>query len=384
MEYIHDNSMTSSSESLFTEYLRVLGVPHTDAYSTRRFRAYPRHMVLTAMYDLLREYKASPEITEMNPEAASLRRLCVPFVAETADGCRLVTEMSPDSVTVVESRHRRGEIPVGEFLAKWNGRALTAAPTLASGETNYKAHRFKETSWCVEKWVLIAALAFLIVSFAVINHIFSDWSTGVMLLLNGAGIYVCYLLILKDAHVESRAADSVCGVIESHGCSTVLSQDVSVFMGLFPWCQIGMTYFSVSFLALLLYPPCVPYLAVESACCLPYTLWSVGYQKFKAHAWCTLCLCVQTLFWLEFIVYLAGGHFRNVFPLHYDLALLLACYLVTLLAINRLIPRIFGAEMSAADAASAASSATSAPASGNTPAQKPPVTSSTAGIHVNL
>ncbi|WP_289702870.1 vitamin K epoxide reductase family protein, partial [Muribaculum intestinale] len=208
-------------------------------------------------------------------------------------------------------------------------------------------------------------------------------SRMVVLVLNAVGIYVCYLLILKDAHVDSRAADSVCGVIQSHGCSTVLSHDASVFLGLFPWCQIGITYFSVSFVAMLVYPPCLPYLAVASACCLPYTVWSVCYQKFRIHAWCTLCLCVQTIFWLEFLVYLAGGHFHGVFPLRFDLVVLLACYLAVLLAVNRIIPRIFGAEMSDADTL-AASSQTSVKDMDDKSGLRRPSADDTAGIHVTL
>ena len=46
----------ASSGSVFTEYLRVLGVPHTNAYSTRRYRADPRQLALTAMYALRGEY----------------------------------------------------------------------------------------------------------------------------------------------------------------------------------------------------------------------------------------------------------------------------------------------------------------------------------------
>ncbi|WP_295731203.1 vitamin K epoxide reductase family protein [uncultured Muribaculum sp.] len=373
----------ANSASLFTEYLKVLGIPHTDAYSSRRYRAYPRRMAMTAMYDLLREYRANPEIKDGEPSAGALAALSVPFVASCSDvGCRIVTGVTSERVEFIGPNRRKGSILLSDFVAGWDGRALTAAPDAHSGETGFKSHRFKEMSRRVETWVLVACLAFLVVSFAVVNDVFSTWSVPVALVLNAVGIYVCYLLILKDAHVESRAADSVCGVIQSHGCSTVLSHDASVFIGLFPWCQIGMTYFSVSFMAILLYPACVPYLAVASVCCLPYTIWSVCYQKFKIKAWCTLCLCVQTLFWLEFLVYLVGGRFHGVFPLRFDLVILLACYLVTLLVINRIVPRLFGAEMSDADAASAVESNKAGnTASDNKSARK---AADTSGIHVTL
>ncbi|WP_123612906.1 MULTISPECIES: hypothetical protein [unclassified Muribaculaceae] len=174
----------ASSGSVFTEYLRVLGVPHTNAYSTRRYRAYPRHMALTAMYDLLREYKAAPEIADVKPSAEALAGVKVPFVAQTADGCRIVTEVSPQFVSVIGPHDAKAVImPVGKFVDEWSGKAISASPTSDSGETNFKSHRFKELSRGIEKWLLVVCVVFLVAVFAVSGHTFGDWSTCAVFVL---------------------------------------------------------------------------------------------------------------------------------------------------------------------------------------------------------
>lgn len=54
-------------------------------------------------------------------------------------------------------------------------------------------------------------------------------------------------------------------------------------------------------------------LYVLSILSLPYTLWSLWYQKRRLKKWCGLCLCVQAVLWLMFIVG-AFGRFGGYYP----------------------------------------------------------------------
>lgn len=338
-----------SNYTIFTRYLNILGVPFTFNYSNMRFRAYPAKLGIIATEDLLGEYGA--EVVKIVPsDNVDFSTLKLPALIQTKDGKYLiVTKMSDKSAETISVDGNASSCELDNLRSDWNGKAVCAADTAHCAETNYKKHVFMQTSSAVEKWLLIACTVFLVAYFGINSGVFSSWATSVLLLLYAAGIYICRLLILKQSNSESKAADNVCKVIQQNGCSTVLHHDSAALFGLFPWCEIGMTYFSVSFLALLLWPPCLPWLAAASACCLPYTIWSVSYQKFKIHAWCTLCLCVQTLFWIIFFVCLAGGCFHNVFPLRFPLVVLLSCYLFVLLFIHKLLPRLFHADLANAE-----------------------------------
>lgn len=236
-------------------------------------------------------------------------------------------------------------------------------------EPDYTLHRRRCWFNTLMRWGIGVVAAFFVVYLFIINRIFDSWSATVALLLLGAGTYVSYLLILKESHVDSSAADRLCGVIQKEGCATVLATDGSSFMGVLPWAEVGLTYFIVSFLCLLLFPAhCLPLLAGISVLCLPYTVWSVSYQRFKAHAWCTMCLTVQSLFWALFAVYLLGGDFHGLFPLHWwTLGLMVAAYAMTLCTIHTIIPKIFHADR-ADHAASAATSAGASASAGSSEA----------------
>lgn len=335
-----------NNRTLFSDYLRILEIPHTENYSSERFTAYPPKLALIGIEDLLREYHV--EVKRQKPcDERSLSDFKAPFVAQLSDGHYvIVTEATSDKVVYQSKSLKTVTEPAEVFINKWNGAAVQGIKTSDSQETQYMQHRLKGFAKYFEKWFLVLSLIFLVGYGYVSNRLYDSFSTMLLPFLYAFGIYICYLLVLKQSHVHSDAADSVCGVIQKEGCGTVLDTDASKLFGLYPWCEIGLSYFTVSEIAILFFPQCVNYLAVISVCCLPYTFWSVLYQHFKIHAWCTLCLTIQALMWVVFFVFLFGGEFRNLLPLRIDAVILLICYGCALFIFNRLIPIIFKYELS--------------------------------------
>jgi len=72
--------------------------------------------------------------------------------------------------------------------------------------------------------------------------------------------------------------------------------------GVFGWSEIGLGYFAANVSLLLFLPHTVSLLALINIMALPYSFWSVWYQKVKARQWCPLCLIVQVLLWGIFIL----------------------------------------------------------------------------------
>ena len=83
------------------------------------------------------------------------------------------------------------------------------------------------------------------------------------------------------------------------------------------------------------YPNRIHDLALINACCLPYTVWSITYQRFVAHHWCTLCVGVQATLWLLFFCYLFGGSFSGAWPPHISFFALGAVYVAALLVLSK-------------------------------------------------
>ena len=120
----------ASSGSVFTEYLRVT---RRTAHQRIQYETLSR---ISATYGSDSNVRSSArvqggsEIADVKPSAEALARVKVPFVAQTADGCRIVTEVSPQFVSVIGPHDAKAVImPVGKFVDEWSSKAISASPT---------------------------------------------------------------------------------------------------------------------------------------------------------------------------------------------------------------------------------------------------------------
>lgn len=331
----------SKDPSLFSDFLAQLGVPHTVDYSDGRF-AGMSFKSLFGLSKLLEEYGVPNEGVRIS-DKSEIRKLGVPFLAQTPEGFVIVTAVGDDRVSYI-TQGVAETVPYNSFVDAWTGVALLAYPDADAGEPDYRAHADIDMVKRSKVWVLWGCVAALFLYLFISNGIYRHVSTVILTLLNIAGLGATYLLLLKSQKVHSRFADRVCGVVEEGGCDDVLETKASSFFGIFSWSEVGFAYFSVSLLALLVFPDDMGYLGAINICCLPFSFWSVWYQKTRAKAWCTLCLSVQAILWLSFACYLAGDWLHGIFPLRMPFFVTGVCYVTVLLALNRVLPKIEGNE----------------------------------------
>ena len=324
------------STSLFSDFLKALGVPHTAEYSDKQFDSMP-FPSLFGLSKLLESYGIHNEAFQLS-DKEELNQLTAPFIADTPDGCLIVTDISAQSVKYVTQGNDE-EILIDEFKNAWNGIVLIAHPTAQSAEPDYGSHRALEIIDSAKKWVLAAGAAVLFLYLFITNGIYMHWSTVALTLFNIIGLILTFMLVQKTLKIKSKAADEVCGVLQEGGCDSVLQLKASSFFGIFKWSEVGFTYFSVSLLTLLIFPQYIGYLALCNACCLPFTVWSIWYQKFRAKVWCTLCVSVQATLWLLFFCYFFGGWYHFILPIRTQFFVLGITYVTVLLGLNRIMSR---------------------------------------------
>lgn len=335
--------MTQSTRSILSDWLELLGVPHTPGYTDARFAAMP-FKSLFGLQQLLKEYGVESRGYRLG-DKNGLRQLEVPFIASTRHGLVIVTAISADNVTYL-TQGISESIPFDRFTDAYDGRVFCAYPSAESGEPGYSDHRRDALMRRLRDHGLIAGCLLLFLYLFISNGLWRGWSTILLTLLDLAGLTLTYMLVQKSLKIKNRAADKVCKVLQEGGCDTVLEMKASKFFGIFGWSEVGFAYFSVSLLALLMFPQWTCYLALCNLCCLPFTFWSIWYQKFRAKVWCTLCVSVQCTLWLLFVCYLGGGWLKGAFPLRIEFFVLGATYLTTLLLLNKILPR-FTSEKSA-------------------------------------
>ena len=323
-------------DTIFSDFLCELDVPHTHCYSNKEFCSMP-FQSLFGLKKLLHGYGVECEGLRFD-DRRGLDALAVPFLAAITGGYVIVTRVGSGSVEYISDGERL-TMSRNEFEEAWSGVVLVAYPGEASCEPDYKVHRMAEMAQKAKRYVMWGGVLLLMIYLWVVNGVWKmPWCWGV-LAVDLIGLLLTYMLLQKTLKIKNRAADRVCGVLQEGGCDHVLELKVSKFFGLFSWSEVGFTYFSVSIGALLLNPGLLPDLAAINICCLPFTVWSIWYQKFRAHHWCTLCVSVQASLWVLFLCYLCGGWVSQAWPVSCNFFALGVTYLVVLLALNRIMPK---------------------------------------------
>lgn len=323
--------------TLICDYLEQLGVPYTEEYANRQFEAMPFQTMFGFM-KLLQTYGIQSE-GYLLEDKNEITKITSPFIARTPAGLVIVTKVTPDAVEYL-TQGVPEKVPMEEFQKGWNSHVFLSYPAADAKEPDYALHARLQFFMRAKKWVLMACAAFLFLFLFISNGLYRHISAYFIAAVDMLGIYFTYLLVQKSLHIHNDAADRVCGVLEAGGCDDILDLKASKFFGLFGWSEVGFSYFSVSLVTMLLLPWMLPWLALCNVCCLPFTFWSIWYQRFKAHKWCTLCVSVQCSLWLLFFSYLFGGWLKLAWPPTWEFVALGVAYLGVMLGINALMPLI--------------------------------------------
>ena len=355
-------------QNTFVTLLDLLKVKHTKSFSNQYFNEHPHKTNLFGLSNMLTDYGIHNAGTRIANRENDISHIGCPFVAQLGGDFVVVYKVeigkigeSDETGKVHFVRYgKKIVIPISIFIQSWSGVILLAEPSPDSIEPDYKKHRTKEWLTVAQKSILSLA-CILLLGIAYINTYISPVSPisanslgGVLLVLvNLLGIYICYLLVLKQLHIHSRYADKICSLFSKKDCNNILESDASKLWGIFGWSEIGLGYFATNTVFLLFLPHLISYLVIVNILSLPFTIWSVWYQKMKARQWCPLCLIVQILLWTIFIINLLCGHIsqfviagfdpQSYSPFsifNYQLVITVCCYAIPLFTLTLLIPKL--------------------------------------------
>lgn len=265
--------------------------------------------------------------------------LQTPFIAQASNDFVLVTKLYGDSIEYIW-RAKKLNTTISEFKTIWTGVVLLAEPDEDSKEPEYSKHIVKERFVITEK--IIIAVFILTLSCAAFVH-FSNvhlLARLVFVPIIGVGIYVSYLLLLKQMKIGSQSADKICSLFKKSDCNDVLETVAAKAFGIVGWSEVGFAYFIANMLIVVFMPDLLVYAAIINLIALPYTIWSVWYQKFRAKQWCPLCLIVQAILWLSFIAFCGFGIIAMPLWNFYDIVIAASFYVIPLLAVNLLLPKL--------------------------------------------
>jgi hypothetical protein len=325
-------------DNILTTFLSLAGVKYTDSYSRQYFNEHPHKYNLFGLSSMLTDYgieNVGVKISDKN----DIRSLDPPFIVHTGNDFAVVEKISYDNILFIE-RNRKIKVTLDEFFKMWTGNTLIAETDKTSKEPDYEIHFREELFHKLRKIVILFILLFILTFAFINNRSFDQIGMVLLLMINFAGIYIGYLLVLKQLHIQSDYADKICSLFKYNDCNNILDSDSAKFLGVIGWSEIGLGYFISNIIILSLLPSLISYMLIINILCLPYTFWSIWYQKFKAKQWCPMCLIVLLLLWGIFISGLVFDLINFNSITFWEFVITGGIYVVFILTINMLIPVI--------------------------------------------
>ena len=330
------------NSNVFIALLSALKVEHTVEFSNSYYNQHPHKDNLFGLSQMLSEYgieNIAVKIEEDN-KYNDIFQLSVPFIAQVDGNFVVVSSIAKKRVDYVW-RNTNITLPIAKFCLSWSGVALLAATTERSGEPNYKENHRKELLFKTQKTIISIAITCIIISALVSKNVYSsNWGYILLLLFNFTGVLACYLLIMKQMHINNTYADKVCSLFKKGDCNDVLETSAAKPLGIISWSAIGYGYFLSNFIIILFCPNYISLLALINICVLPYSFWSIWYQKYRAKQLCSLCLIVQILLWIIFIINWVNGFIVWDGFSFIDILFTGGLYLISILSINMLMNKL--------------------------------------------
>ncbi|MBR2606352.1 MAG: thioredoxin domain-containing protein [Bacteroidaceae bacterium] len=329
-------------KSIFLRFLDELEVQYTTQYATSTHDEHPYKNTIYGLSSMLDKYNISNVSYTLN-DKEELLKLQAPFIAQVTEEIVIVKAVSNEKVKY-DWRGKELDVTFEKFKDIWSGVVLLAHPSEKSIEPEYSTNK-RTILFSRCKIAIIIFCAILSVVAALIgNNIYKDIYKLLFVITEIVGVFTTVLLLTKQLKVENPLADKICNLLKSGDCNDVLATKAAKFFGIANWSEIGFTFFFVNTLMAIILPETIFYISVITLLALPYTLWSVWYQKFKAHRWCVLCLIVQGLLWITTLVSLLGGVYNSPSCNIPNLISLLSLYGVTLFSLNMLLPKFIKAD----------------------------------------
>ena len=294
-------------KNIFVMFLKMLNVKYTNNFSNKYFEEHPYKNSLYGLSKMLTDYGVENVALRFDQkENSQVLALQTPFVAHTHSDFILVYRVTPSSVYYYWNG-KTISITLEQFVKIWSGVVLLAEVDKENSiEPDYHDH-LRKTLYENALDILLKIVLFLLFFVVYVQkELYVDYKLNLFLIINMLGIFVSSLLLSKQIYRHSQYGDKICTLFKQSDCNNILDTKASKLWGTnISWSEIGVGYFISNILVLFFAASLLPYAYLINIVILPYSFWSVWYQKVRQRQWCLLCLFV------------CSGSYLGAFPIRF-------------------------------------------------------------------
>jgi uncharacterized membrane protein len=291
----------------------------TKASVREKLKTHPYYPSLLSICEVLNELNVENYPLKLSDnEILNLKPPYIVHFKERGGQIALLSKVVGNRFTFFESYKSESALEKGKFIGKCSGAVILLNPGRDSGEKDFKRRRHDELlSNIVFPLVILTTL--IVTGFYVSELFLSGAPLNInfrvvsLILIRLTGIILSLMLVLHEFDIHNSFTDKLCHLTKTTSCNSVLHDRAARIFSWFGWADLGLIYFSGGLILCLRLTGLNDYswLSLLAALALPYPVFSVLYQGAILKKWCPLCLGVQLILILEFVLLLPGlAHLR--------------------------------------------------------------------------
>lgn len=313
--------MKNFNDDFLYRYLNKAKVPYIKKEVAHSILDHPGAPSLKAVSDTLEGLNVRTMAVGL--ETADLDQIDFPVIAHFKKGHGefvLLESKKKDKVRYFQ-KGKLLEENLQAFEQNWSGTTLLLDPPDHISLENPKAYYWKKYG----KQALGALMGLIVLVLAISGIAASSANLEIylssLLVLNLSGLGLSFYLY--QIHLDkSLDGDKFCKKTKTVDCNAVLFSKWSKLFGVFNWAQLGIVYFFVqsmtlllSFLSVELVEPSLGLLSFLTLLAGAFSLYSVFLQAFVIKKWCSLCVACQGI-----ILAAIGLNFYQGLPFNAELS----------------------------------------------------------------
>ncbi len=259
-----------------------------------QYQSHPSYPSLHSITGVLNHFNIDNLAIEVPTNEETLDELPGSFIAHTKDveGEHFVlVNQSGISIELVFNKGLKKNITKEAFLRSWTG-------IMVAVEKPEDFIQSKEQRFYIKAIYITGAIIALLILFQ--NGI-SRFGL-VHLLIAAVGVIISVVIVQHELGVHSVVIDKFCsGSNEKSSCDDVLNSKGATVIGNIKFSDIGLVYFVGVvlswFLLSFIKSPNANLLFALSLAAMPFTVYSLIYQRFVVKKWCPLCLSTLIVLW---------------------------------------------------------------------------------------
>ena len=289
------------------QFLKALKVPVSRSSLRRVLGPTGSDISLATLTDAFKLWNIESIVVRL--EANKLNEIDLPAIAHVIDEGEghfvMLTKLKNGHITYLDSQLGNRTETLNVFARKWDGITMLAESTETSGELDFNYYRRQEILTDLRTWLPVV-IAILCIGWGLIQPL--NWESFVLVILKIIGIVFSIILLWEEYGPSNLLLAKICQVNSQTDCRSVLNSPAAKLFGWLGMAEVGLTYFMGGLLTLVLSAygrsllAVMPFLALFNVLALPYTLFSIYYQGWVVKKWCPICVSVQVVLWMEFII----------------------------------------------------------------------------------